>query len=385
MGWKESDRVSERKEFVRLSCLEGVNFLKLCERFGVSRKTGYKWVNRFRDQGEEGLSDQSRRPAISPARTSREMEKSVLELRDKHPAWGGRKLRTLLLKQGIAAPSASTITAILRRHGRLNDAASSKHKAWTRFQRSSPNELWQMDFKGEFKVATQQWCYPLTILDDHSRYSLGVQACENQRGETVKNRLRSVFARYGIPQAIYVDNGNPWGTPHRGFRHTRFSVWLMRNNIDVIHGQPHHPQGRGKLERFHRTLSLEVLQERNFLDHREVQSAFDPWRDIYNHQRPHESLEMRVPAAHYRTSDRSFKEQSKPWEYSSRFQTRKTNPHGQIQFQGQVYRVSEAFAGQRIGLCPTVEDGLWEVYYCRFLIGKLNQQDGSIERRQPVG
>lgn len=385
MGWIESDRVSERKEFVRLSLTEGANFSKLCERFGVSRKTGYKWVNRFRSQGEEGLLDQSRRPANSPSRTVDEIEKRVLELRDKHPAWGGRKLRALLLKQGIAAPSASTITAILRRHNRLSDAGSSKHKPWTRFQRSWPNDLWQMDFKGEIKVATEQWCYPLTILDDHSRYSLGVQACENQRGVTVKARLRSVFEKYGIPRSIYVDNGNPWGTPHRGFRHTRFSVWLLRNNIHVIHGTPHHPQGRGKIERFHRTLSLEVLQERNFVDHNDVQSALDPWREIYNHERPHESLDMRVPADDYCPSVRSFKEQSEPWEYSSRFETRKTNPHGQISFQGKTYRVSEAFAGQRIGLCTTVEDGCWDVYYCRFLIGKLDQRDGSIERRQPVG
>lgn len=385
MGWKESDRVSERKEFVRLSSIGELNFSQLCERFGISRKTGYKWLRRFREQGEVGLADRSRRPSSSPARTPQELEQAILELRDKHPKWGGRKLRRLLLNQGIESPSASTITAVLRRHGRLQDSDRSKHRAWTRFERVAPNDLWQMDFKGEFKVATDQWCYPLTILDDHSRYSLGVEACQNQRGQTVKSRLRKVFTHYGIPRAIYVDNGNPWGTPHRGFRHTRFSVWLLRNNIDVIHGKPHHPQGRGKLERFHRTLSLEVLQGRNFADHADVQSAFEPWRDVYNHERPHESLEMLAPVSRYRSSDRSFQEQTSPWEYNDRFKTRKTNPHGQIQFQGQTYRVSEAFAGQRIGLCETTDDGVWDVYYCRFQIGQINQKDRTIQRHQPVG
>ena len=301
MGWKESDRVSERGDFVRLASLGGCSFSELCRRFGISRKTGYKWRKRYLAEGDSGLHDRSRRPSRSPGRTPSELEQAIVELRDEHPAWGGRKLRAVLLKRGYDSPSASTITAILRRHGRVNPADSRKHQRWKRFERPEPNELWQMDFKGEFKVCSD-WCYPLTIIDDHSRYSLALEACVNQRRETVIDRLRRVFSTYGIPRAIYVDNGNPWGTPHRGFPHTRTSVWLLRHDIQVIHGKPHHPQGRGKLERFHRTLDQEVLQGRNFATFSDVQSAFDPWRTIYNHERPHQALKMTVPAQRYSPS-----------------------------------------------------------------------------------
>ena len=151
-------------------------------------------------------------------------------------------------------------------------------------------------------------CYPLTLLDDCSRYSLGVFACDNQRGVTVKTHFRDVFYRYGIPRAIYVDNGNPWGTSGRRTRHSRVSAWLMRQDIYVIHGRPYCPQGRGKIERFHRTLNQEVLQDRQLEDLNDAQSAFDPWRECYNQERLHESLNLAVPASLYRPSVRNFVE-----------------------------------------------------------------------------
>ena len=225
MAWKESDRVSERMEFVRFASREGANLSVLCERFGVSRKTGYKWLRRWREEGASGLEDRSRRPSASPGKTNAAMERAVVEVRGEHPAWGGRKIRRYLLNQGLSdVPSASTITAILHRRGLISEEESSKHRAYSRFERSEPNELWQLDFKGEFALSNGRKCYPLTLLDDHSRYSLGLQACPNQRRATVQTHLRAVFERYGIPQAIYVDNGNPWGTAYRHARPTRLTV-----------------------------------------------------------------------------------------------------------------------------------------------------------------
>lgn len=380
MGWKESDRVSERLEFVHLASVEGANISALCKRFDVSRRTGYKWLARWKAMGEEGLEDLSRKPSHSPLQTRPEIEQVVVDLRRKHPAWGGRTLRKRLQTLGHQGlPSASSITRILHRHGLIDSGESDKRSKFENFERSLPNDLWQIDFKGDFEMTCGSRCYPLTILDDHSRFSLGIIACGNQKRVTVKAHFRSVFSRYGIPRAIYVDNGNPWGTSGNRTRHSRLSAWLMRQDIEVIHGRPYHPQGRGKIERFHRTLKREVLQDRRLSNLAEAQSAFDPWRSIYNHQRPHQGIEMEVPASRYVISERPFVEVSGKFEYSEDFETRRLHQKtGQFRFQGKGYRISEAFLDQSIGLCPTDTDGVWDLYYCRFRIGQLNQCDETI-------
>lgn len=381
MGWKECDQVSERREFCRLQKSGGVTMAELCRRFGVSRKTGYKWLGRWQDGNEEddSLRDQSRRPLHSPTKTKDAIESQIVALRHKHPTWGGRKLKQVLASQGVTdVPSPSSITRVLHRHGLIEPTESGKHRAFGSFERSEPNELWQIDFKGDFSLSRGGRCYPLTLLDDCSRYSLGVFACDNQRGLTVKHHFRTVFHRYGIPRSIYVDNGNPWGTSRERTRHSRLSSWLMRHDIEVIHGRPYCPQGRGKIERFHRTLKQEVLQERQLEDLRDAQSAFDPWRDCYNHERPHESLAMAVPASFYRPSVRRFVEVSHDYEYSDRFEVRRTNPTGQFSFRSKSYRVSDAFTEQAIGLSPTLTDGVWDLYFCRFRIGYLNEHTREI-------
>ena len=385
MCWKESDRVSLRSEFVRLASADGANRSQLCARFGISRKTGYKWLSRWTEEGDDGLMDRSRRPNESPGKTDAAMERCVLKVRQRHPSWSGRKIRRRLQDQGVESPpSASTITAILHRHGRIDEAESAKHRAYGSFERAIPNELWQVDFKGEFSLSSGSLCYPLTILDDHSRYSLGVLACSNQKRETVQNHFRHIFDRYGLPRAIYVDNGNPWGTPIEGFGQTKFTAWLLRHDVAVIHGRPYYPQGRGKIERFHRTLKLEVLQGRQFSSLEETQVEFDTWRSVYNQERPHESLDLGVPSTRYRVSDRSFREATEAFVYGDRFVVRRTQHRGQLSFRGTKYRVSEAFSGDSIGLAPSAKDGIWDVYYCRHRIGRLNERTKTIERHQPV-
>ena len=386
MSWKESDRVSERLEFVKLAAVEGANIAALCRRFDVSRKTGYKWLQRFNDDGNAGLQDKSRKPVCSPGKTSDEIERVVVDLRRQHPAWGGRTLRKRLEVLGHKRlPSPSSITRILHRHGLIESSESGKRRKFENFERSLPNDLWQIDFKGDFLMTSGQRCYPLTILDDHSRYSLGIHACGNQRRSTVMRQMQGAFQKYGIPRAIYVDNGNPWGTAYRHMRHTRFSLWLMRQDIEVIHGTPYHPQGRGKLERFHRTLKLELLQGRQFSSLKECQSNFEPWRTIYNHVRPHQSLGLDVPASRYHASQRSFQEATEPYQYSQRFQTRRPNRGGQFKFQGKVYRISEIFNDHPIGLAPTESDGVWDIYYCRFRVGQLSQHTNKTTRTSSWG
>src|SRR5262249_33415461 len=259
--WKEVSAVSLRSEFCALASAEDANVRQLCRRFGVSPKTAYKWLGRHEREGPDGLADRSRRPHAPPTRTADEVEQEVLPLRDRHPAWGGRKLRRRLLDLGHAhVPSASTITEVLRRHGRLGPAAGAA-RDWQRFEHPQPNALWQIDFKGHFATAAGR-CHPLTVLDDHSRSAVGLFACADQRRETVQARLAEAFRRYGLPLRVLCDNGPPWGSAESPY--TELGVWLLRLGVGVGHGRPYHPQTQGKDERFHRTLDVEVLQGQQF-------------------------------------------------------------------------------------------------------------------------
>jgi len=376
MPWRESDLMSLRSEFVMLAAVEGANMSELCRRFEVSRKTGYKWLKRYRESGVTGICDQSRRPVHSPAKTSARVEALVLNLRTEHPAWGGRKLRARLIALGHKEiPAASTITEILRRHGCISESASQSRQHFKRFERPRPNDLWQIDFKGEFRMSNRQYCYPLTVLDDHSRYSIGLVACVGPRYEVVKSHLTTIFRRYGLPRSLYSDNGPPWGSVHSPGGHTRLTSWLMRLGVEVIHGRPYHPQGRGKEERFHRTLKAELLQDRIFDDLSDAQIYFDPFREMYNQERPHEALGLAVPASRYRVSDRAYPEQVVAFEYSQRFDVRKTNRVGQFSYRGRVFKTSEAFSNDHIGLASTDEDGVLAVYYCHYRIGCIDLQE----------
>lgn len=372
MPFQEVSRMASRQEFVLLATQEGVNVRQLCRRFGVSPKTGYKWLARFRAAGAAGLSDQSRRPKRSPARTEASVEQMVLEARAEHPAWGGRKLRRLLQQRGaIEIPAASTITEILRRHHLLDAAESQRHRAFTRFEHAAPNDLWQMDFKGHFALEAGGRCHPLTVLDDHSRYALGVQACDNEQGLTVQRELTGIFRCFGLPRRMLMDNGAPWGSD-REHPFTPLTVWLMRLGIRVSHGRPYHPQTQGKDERFHRTLQCEVLQRHRFRDLAECQARFNPWRETYNSVRPHEALGLCVPASRYQLSATPFPETLPPIEYPPGYEVRKVQDGGEVSFHGRTFRVAQAFRGYPVGLRPTPHDSCFEVCFCHTELGSLN-------------
>ena len=245
--------MSLRAEFVMLAGQEGANVRALCRGYGISAQTGYKWLARAALDPEERFADRSRRPRSSPRRTPAEVEAKVVALRCAHPRWGGRKLARRLRDLGAPrVPAPSTITAILRRHGRLDESELLTPHAMIRFERDRPNELWQMDFKGHFAHDAGR-CHPLTLLDDHSRFSLCLEACANQRGATVEASLVPTFERYGLPRRMVFDNGSPWGNGP-GDPYTPLGVWLLRLGIAISHSRPYHPQTLGKDERFHRSL-----------------------------------------------------------------------------------------------------------------------------------
>jgi transposase InsO family protein len=374
MPWKEESIVSLRKEFVMLASLSGTNKRELCRRYGISPKTGYKWLSRYQAGEESSLEDKCRKPLTSPLRTSAQMEDIILALRDTHPAWGGRKLRARLNALGHEGiPASSTITEILRRNNRLEAEESLKHKAWKRFEHEQPNDLWQMDFKGHFPLETGERCHPLTLLDDHSRYAVCLEACGNEQGQTVQQRLTQVFRRYGLPNRMTMDNGSPWGGAYTNHPYTTLTVWLIRLGIGVSHSRPYHPQTQGKDERFHRTLGVEVIRGRVFKTLAECQKRFDDWRGLYNLERPHEALDMLPPASRYKPSARSFPETLPEIEYSPNDIVRKVHVGGRLFFEGRLIRVHKAFAGQPVGLRPTGCDGTtYDLYFCHHKFDQLN-------------
>lgn len=365
--------MSQRHEFVLLAGQERANVRQLCRQFGISSATAYKWLRRFQSQGVQGLQELSRRPHHSPARTASMVERAVIAQRQKHPAWGGRKLRDRLLALGhTAVPSPSTITRILERHHLLTNEEQLKHKPWIRFVHPQPNDLWQMDFKGDFALGRGR-CYPLTVLDDHSRFALGLVACPNQRTETTRTALISIFRRYGLPWRLALDNGMPWAAYHHGRTcYTDFSVWLVRLGIRLSFSRPHHPQSQGKVERFHRTLAVELLRDRLWPNQKECQRALEKWRAQYNLIRPHEALDMKVPAAHYQASGRCFPERLPAIEYDNHEITRKVGDRGQIKYQQRKFFVGNAFAGLLLALRPTTTDGLLDVYLCHQWVSAID-------------
>jgi transposase InsO family protein len=380
MPFKECSAMSLREEFCRLALEPGANRSELCRAYGISRKTGYKWLKRHAAKGVAGLEDRSRRPHCSPNRTLAEMEAKVLGQRETHPSWGGRKLKRFLENDDNAGvPSASTITQILRRNDKLDGPRSGEKRDYLSFEHPEPNDLWQMDFKGHFAIG-QGRCHPLTVLDDHSRYSLEIGACANEQTGTVRTRLEPLFEHYGLPHRILADNGPPWGSRSPD-RHTPLTVWLLDLDIAVIHGRPYHPQTQGKDERFHRTLKTEVINRYSFGELEEAQRAFDVWREIYNHKRPHEGIGLAVPADRYRPSERSMPRNIAPPDYELDAQVRRVDGRGRIYFKGRRFRCPDAFIGRTLILRPSKTDGLFNLCYRRHVLAQVDLRQNIV---QPV-
>src|ERR1700710_1525126 len=374
MPWHEVSVVDQRREFVRLAMQEGANRRELCRRFGIHPETGYKWLGRW--QADKGVADRSRRPHASPQQTDKAIEQRVLGVRDAHPAWGARKIARCLEREGMSPPAVSTVHQILRRSGRivapLGGAVASQ-----RFEMPAPNLLWQMDFKGWIRLGNDAQCHPLTVVDDHSRYDLCLQACADQRGDTVRERLEGTFRHYGLPDAFFVDNGTPWGDPS-GERWTRFEVWLLKLGIGVIHSRPYHPQSRGKNERFHRTLKAEVLALRRFGDLAETQRAFDAWREVYNFERPHEPLDQEVPANRYQPSKRPMPERLPEPQYDSHEIVRIVPAtKAYVSFKGKSWKVPQAFRGERLAIRPTSDDGKYGVFFAAHQVATIDLTGGK--------
>lgn len=382
MVWTEKSTVSLRQEFVHLARQEGVNVRALCRQFGISPKTGYKWLARFEAASGDvqALHDRSRRPLSSPARSCAAVERAVLALRRQHPAWGGRKIARRLLDLGRAEVAPSTVTHILHRHGLICAEASDAATAWQRFEHEAPNSLWQIDFKGHFPTLAGRY-QALTLLDDHSRFNLWLHALTRTDTSTVREQLVQVFQRYGLPRRINADNGSPWGTPKATGRSlSELAIWLIRQGIRVSFSAPRHPQTNGKLERFHRTLDVEVLSGEHFADLQAVQRAFDVWRVSYNCERPHEALELQTPVQRYKPSALAYSEVLRPIEYPDSDSVVMVGWNGFMHFQGRRLRVSNALHGLPVGIRPNTElDGVHDVYFCHQCFAQFDLREPAVD------
>lgn len=372
MPWNIVTCMSQKEEFIKLS-ESGYNISELCRRYGISRKTGYKWLRRFSEDGILGLEERSRKPLSSPSKTNPLMEEAILSLRLQQPFWGGRKLKAYLERNGhTEVPSPSTISNILKRHALINEYPSSRTAHYRRFEHEAPNRLWQMDFKGYFYMENRKQCHPLDILDDHSRYLLSLTACANQQKDTVKAILEDVFRRYGIPDRINIDNGSPWGNTNVGVKFTKMALWLIKHGVKVSYSRFYHPQTNGKIERMHRTLKQEVINNHYYKNLADVQKSFDNWKYIYNHKRPHEALDMEVPIDRYKPSYRSYKDKVDEYEYSDEFKLFRVDNRGRIRFCKKEIFTSTALAGEIVGVIPTEKEGKLKLFFRNQFIMNLD-------------
>lgn len=376
MPWKEVTLMFQRLCFIEDCQKDESSFTALCTKYGISRKTGYKWIMRYKKDGLSGLQDYHRRPHSSPSCISSSVEQCIIDLRRQYPRLGGRKIHHILRREGIeTVPAPSTITDILRRNGLIDPVEAKKHKAFIRFEHEQPNQLWQMDFKGYFPLDRGN-CHPLSVLDDHSRFCVGLAACANERGDTVRQQLTDIFRRYGMPQRMTMDNGSPWGRDAE-HRVTRLTVWLIRLGIKVSHSKPYHPQTQGKDERFHRSLKEEWLNHRVIRNMDQAQREFDKWLEFYNFQRPHEALEMHTPNDRYSPSDLTFPESLPPVKYSENDNVRKVQAKGEIHFKGRIFHISHALHGYPVAVRETDQDGVFDVYFCKERVKTVNLKESD--------
>lgn len=344
MPWRTTDVDEQRMQFVIRATSGTERLSALCREFGISRPTGYAWRRRYQQTRTLTLiRERSRRPHHSPTRLAAEHEQRVAALR-RRTGWGAKKLRVLLAEEEIRLP-VRTIHRTLERHGLVSEQAHGP--APGRFERGEPNQLWQMDSKGKYPLQDGE-CHVLSILDDHSRYVVGLYALPGLSGDKASACLLQTFRRYGVPREMLMDRGSLWWSAWNGWGLTRLSVWLIEQGIALLYGRVCHPQTQGKVERFHRTLGEE-------LRHRGVPPKFALWpaalaeiKSNYNYQRPHEALGMQRPAERYQPSRRAYAEQVQPWEYPLGSEVRRLNSQGMLTDQGRRWFICEALAEKQV-------------------------------------
>lgn len=380
MPWKVVNVMDQKAQFISLALSKIKPFKVLCKEFGISRQTGYKWLNRVNKSKSifEGLQDQSRKPKISPKRTEETIENIYINLRKRYPYWGAKKLIILAKEKypKTEMPSLRTINRIFKRNNLLTEESPIGKAFDKTFEYDNPNDLWQMDYKGEFQYGSKKaYCYPLDIMDDHSRYNILLEAHEGISFVSVKNSIMRVFNEYGMPGKMLMDHGSVWYSAHGHLHWTKLSVWIMQLNIEIIYSGARHPQTQGKIERFHRTLKYDCIKRNIFSSLNEIQCEFDRFRYEYNYIRPHESLDMQRPADKYEVSRRNFPEKINGPEYPENSNVLKLTSAGTLYYKRKHWFVSEALADQSVMIRHY--DDFLDVFFYNTLVKHINLNVGE--------
>lgn len=380
MPWKECSVMDERLRFVA-KLLEGESMTEACRAFGISRKTGYKIFNRYKESGFESLSDRSRRPVRYANQLAPQIETMIVNLKRHKPHWGARKIRELLVRRldgDLRIPAKSTIHAVLHRNGLVKGIRRARHKAvgTTLSSANAPNELWCVDFKGEFRLGNGEYCYPLTVTDQASRFLLMCEALESTKEAPAITAFEQLFRERGLPAAIRSDNGVPFASPNALFNLSKMSVWWLRLGISIERIQPGHPQQNGRHERMHRTLKQETTRPAG-MNPLQQQARFDAFTEEFNTERPHEALSMKTPAEVYTSSPRPY--QGLPaLTYPLHDRDVMVTACGRICLHRKRVNLSHVFAGQRVGI-KEVDEGIWIVSFMHYDLGYIDLEQKTLQ------
>ena len=383
MSWNTTTPMDQRQQLVADALTQLYTPSQLAERYGVSRKTVYKWLERFAEQGIAGLADRSRARHSMAHQTDAQTAEAILALRRAHPYWGARTLRAALERRdpGRALPAPSTITALLKRHGlvqarrRRSCPMSSPMSTPGYSQRlvaEAANDVWCIDFKGEFRLGNRQYCYPLTLSDGYSRYVLECYGLPSTASQPARRRLERLFREYGLPRAIRSDNGGPF-VSRAPLGLSRLSLWWMKLGIEHQRIRPAHPEQNGRHERMHRTLKAETARPAS-QTLAQQQARFDRWRREYNSERPHQGINYAVPSELYHRSHRELPSKLPRAEYAGHCQVRRVAHNGSIRFQGVRVFLSEVLAMEEVGL-EEIDEGVWNVLLYTMVLGRLDERD----------
>jgi transposase InsO family protein len=380
MPWKECSVVDERLRFVA-QLLDGEPMTEVCRAFGISRKTGYKIFDRYKEHGLEALNDRSRRPVRYANQLPQQIESLILTLKRDKPHWGARKIRELLVRRlsgDVRIPARSTIHAVLHRHGLVKPIGRPRNRATGTplSDGAIPNDLWCADFKGEFKLGNGRYCYPLTVTDHASRFLLLCEALESTREDLAFTAFQQLFVERGLPSAIRSDNGVPFASPNALFNLSKLSVWWLRLGIAIERIKPGKPQQNGRHERMHLTLKTETTRPPG-INSLQQQARFDAFRQEFNTERPHEALAMKCPAEIYSTANRRY--DGLP-EIAYPFHDRDilVTACGRICMHRKKINISTVLAGQRIGI-KEVDDGIWILSFMRYDLGYIDLEQRTLQ------
>jgi len=376
MPWESKTVKNLREEFCEEAQVTN-NLSLLCRKYNISRQTGYKWLERYAN-GDD-LADKSKAPLHTVNKIPPEVERQILAIRRENPGWGSRTILAVLENKGCEyLPCARTVNNVLLRNHCISPEESQKRQPFTRFEKDHCNDMWQTDFKGEFKLQDGNNCFPLTILDDHSRFSIMIKPALNTANLVIP-AFKEAFEQYGMPDSVLSDNGSEFAGFKRGY--SQFAKWLMCHDILPIHCRIRHPQTQGKIERFHGSMKRELLNHYDFANIDDANEALQQWRTKYNTIRPHEALNMACPADVYRPSERIYSDKIDEYPYSGEFHVVKVNSWGYVRFAGWQTYLSETMVGEYIEFRPNPLGDSFIACFRNFRIAEFSVVSGALLNR----